>query len=248
MVDFQNDIKVATTTTTSQGQRSERLTLALSPSGDIATVEGREKLAEQLMRALANEGLTNILNTQISTRRLNTLVNLILRNFRQAQIVETEKINSILTGFAIHRFGIITDRREFVRVSPDPVTYKFIETGLNNGIEYTYGISQIYGGITESAIVEKLLVTPSQFTQNQEPVIGTIFTAVPGDGQVTFYVDYNRYFRKSELLEEIDNILIDTEPIEQGVVEPRKWIINITVKDLNGNKLGLQSEKYIMSI
>ena len=219
-----------------------KVTLALSSTGDIQLVSGKDKLSEQLLRAIVNDNTVSsgiaLNNTALSTRHINTLFTLILRKFRQSQIYDTQLSDPRVIGFAIYRFDQYVSSRSFVRASTDPITWAFDDLSLNNGFTYTYGITKMYQLGYESSILEQLNVMPSQFSNNQNPVIGKFFAAIPGDKSVTFYVDYNRVFKQSELLEAIENILILQDP-----TEPRRYTVTINIRNLLGNALSLSNQR-----
>jgi hypothetical protein len=236
---YQKDFKVTVPTAT-----QKKVTLSLNHHGDLELVEGTQKLAEQLMRAIVNDAMLDqglaVNSVSLSPRYVETLFNIVLRNFRQAQINETKKIDASFDGYAIYRFGGYFRTSTFDKVSPDPVTTSFTDTGLANGFTYTYGISMIYhNAIAESPILEKINVMPTQFENKRETVIGQNFVAIPGNKSVTFYVDYNKYYKKSELLESI--ISIDAI---QSATEPRNYKVDVKVKNLDGNTIDMASDSY----
>lgn len=234
--DFQTDFKIG------QGQRVERVTLELSPSGDIVLVNKKDKLIEQLLRAIVNDEVLSKLNLNSvnqTSRHIKTLINVVLRNFRSTQIQDTRKIDPNLLGFAIYRHGTGENANSFSKISPDSIRYRFVDTNVNNGFSYTYAITKIKTNSVESGVVEKLDVIPTQFTNRQEPVIGTYMIAIPGDRSVTFYVDYNRHFSKQELLESIEDITITQDP-----TEPRRWIVDVIVKSLDENKVAISTNRF----
>ncbi len=240
-LEFQTDFEIGQAVI-SEGQRAERVTLQLSPSGDIVLVNKKNKLVQQMLRALVNDQtlIQNILNsTTIPTRYVKSLVTLILRNFRTSQILETRKTDSALLGYAIYRYNAGQNSNSFAKISPNSIQYKYVDTGVQNGITYTYAVTKIKANSVESAVMEKIEVTPTQFTNNQEPVIGTYIIGIPGNKSVTFYVDYNRLFSKQELLESIEDITVTQDP-----TEPRRWVVNVLVKSLDGNKVSISTSRF----
>lgn len=240
--DTQTDFKIGQTAATNQGQRAERVTLELSSSGDIVLVNKKDKLTEQILRSLVNDEVFSKIplnTTVVPTRYIKTLINVVLRNFRSTQIQDTRKIDPNLLGFAIYRYGTGENANSFAKISPDSIKYRFVDTNVNNGFTYSYAITKIKTNSVESGVVEKLDVIPTQFTNQQEPVIGTYMVAIPGDRSVTFYVDYNRYFSKQELLESIEDITITQDP-----VEPRRWIVDVIVKSLDDNKVAISTNRF----
>jgi hypothetical protein len=240
MVDFQKDLKIEQVN--ESDERFERVTLSLSESGDLQVVEGRDKLAEQLIRAIVNdETLTQgiALNfSALTPRYINTLFTLILRNFREDQIYQTEQTDPRFLGYAILRFDGFVTSADFIQITTNPITWRFVDIDLLNGFNYMYAIKKVYSTF-ESGILERLQVTPTQFQDDQNPIIGTNFVAIPGNKAVTLYVNYNRFFKTSELLDSIDNI-----EVLQDKTEPRRFIINITVRDLSNNQLDLSTGRF----
>jgi hypothetical protein len=239
MVDYQNDIKVDAADPTSE--RFTKVTLSLGPTGDITLVSGRSKLAEQLLRAIINDKTVSkgiSLNySALTPRYLNTLITLILRNFKNAQIYQTDQSDPRCLGFSLYRFDNYVTTANFIKVSSNPIEWKFTDTGLSNGFTYTYAIKKDYGTV-ESAFLEKVQVVPTQFQDNQNPVIGDNIVALPGNKAVTIYVNYNRYFKASELLDSIQDIAVT-----QDQQEPRRFSVDITVEDLNNNKVSLSTSR-----
>lgn len=240
---FQTDLKIAHKALTEEGQVAASLTLQLSNYGDIQVVEGRDKLAEQLLRALINDSIKKsgfVLNAR-NTREIKTLLNLVLRRFRESQIKETDSIDNSLYGYQVYRLGSANDPNKFSKVSAQSIVHKFTDTGLYNDREYTYGVTKFYRGIQESALLEQLSITPSAYTTKQSFSIGKYFSVIGGNKQVTCYVDYNRLFSKSELLD-----VIDTLEVFESDGEPRRWTVNIVTKDLNRNKLSLATDYLVL--
>jgi hypothetical protein len=241
-LEFQTDFKIGQTAATNTGQRVERVTLQLSSSGDIILVNKKEKLIEQLLRAIVNDNTLqqlNINSTTVTTRYVKSLVTLILRNFRTSQILETRKTDPDLLGYAIYRYNAGQNSNSFAKISPNSIQYKYVDNSVQNGITYTYAVTKIKANSVESAVMEKIEVTPTQFTNNQEPVIGTYIIGIPGNKSVTFYVDYNRLFSKQELLESIEDITVTQDP-----AEPRRWIVNVLVKSLDDNKVSISTSRF----
>jgi hypothetical protein len=222
------------------GETFERVTLALSPTGDLQLVDGREKLVEQILRAVVNDEteLAKMINqTSVTNRSLYALFNLILRNFRQIQIDDVKRSDPEFSGFLIYRKAAGTTE-QYVKVSPEPIIYKYIDTELTNGTEYAYAVTNVYKNVSESAFTERFSITPSRFSNKQLISVGSRAVVIPGDRQATFYVDYNRKFQASELLDKVINI-----DVQQGDAEPREFVVNVLVEDLNGNKVGITTKR-----
>jgi hypothetical protein len=240
MADFQKDVKIEQVNLSDD--RFERVTLSLGPTGDLTLVEGRSKLAEQLLRAIVNDKtLTQGISlnyTALTPRYVNTLFTLILRNFKDEQIYQTDQSNSRFLGYSILRFDGFVTTANFTKISTNPVTWKFEDTGLLNGFTYTYAIKKAYGTV-ESAILERIRVTPTQFQDSQNPIIGSNLVAIPGNKAVTLYVNYNRFFKESELLDSIQNI-----EVTQSAQEPRRFIVDVTINNLSRNKISLSTARF----
>jgi len=234
-VPIRSDLKIEIPTTT-----FEKATLSLSETGDLVLVDGKDKLAEQLIRSVCNEQtiLKDLFNKKnVSYRKFYSLLTLILRNFKQNQINEVNKSDSNFSGFTFYRKASNVDEA-YAKVSADPIIYKFVDTGLTNGITYNYGIAKIYNNVFETSYSEKLSIAPTQFTHKQEIVIGQSVVAFSGNGSITFYVDYNKSFKGSELLEKILKI-----NIQQSREDPRRWLVNVIIEDFLGNQVSVASKR-----
>lgn len=232
----QTDLKITDSTNYTNTQKA---TLALSPTGDLLLVSGHDKLCEQILRAIANDSALGggVLNKPTSVKNLRTLVTMILRTFRQNQIIETKKMDPDFDGFGFFRKASGTSA-DYTRVSGGPVVYKFVDTNLEDNVIYDYGITKMYNGVFESNFVEKLSITPTSFLDTEEIVVGNSVIALPESRQITFYVDYNRTFLASEILDTIVSI-----SIEQDQQEPRKFTIQVLVTDYSGNQVPVSSRK-----
>lgn len=236
-VPFQYDLKVELKT-----DPWEKATLKLSETGDLQTVEGHEKLVEQLLRAVVNDdtALTEMLNsTAVTERQLNTLFNLILRNFKQTQIDAVKKSDPDFNGFIFSRKAAGTTE-EFEKVSTDPIIHKFVDENLDNGTEYTYGIAKMYRNVYETFFTEKMSLTPSAFLTKQTVLIGSDIVGFSQNRQCTFYVNYNRRFKASELLDKIISI-----SAQQDDVEPRRYVVQVVVQDLRGNQASVAARRLV---
>jgi hypothetical protein len=235
---FQSEIKIDM-----PNKDRSKATIALSPTGDIQLTTGREKLVTQMVRAIVNENVFsgNVLNSNIGSQRaLQALVTNVFRNFRSRQITYVNANDPDLTGYSVWRKAAGSDE-DYVRVSTRAVTWKYTDTDLENGTQYTYGLSRIYKDRFESQFVETFLATPTAFEKNQEWITGNYFSAIPGDANLTIYVDYNRQFKASEIL----NKLLDVMTIQDSV-DPRKWIIHVQVEDYLGATVNVSSPKSIV--
>ena len=224
-----------------EGVFSPRATLALTPTGDLQFINGKDKLITQLVRAIVNQKVGVPLNIPVETsgRQLQTLISLILRNFKRIQVEETDRINPAFIGYTIYRrggpVGFTGDTSDtFVKISKDEVTHKFTDLNLSNGSVYEYGISKTFRNGATSPQVEQVNVTPSQFLSKQKLVIGTNIVGISGNEAVTLYVNSNRLYKKSELLEAIEEIrtLVDQ-------TDPRRVIVEIEIRNLLDSLISL---------
>lgn len=232
-VTYQSDFKISLA-----DEVTGRMTLALSPTGDIQLVEGKEKLAEQLLFAIVNDNVSvsNLLNAPtISTRALTALMQAILRDFKQNQIEYTNKSDPELNGHLIFRKKSGTTAN-FERVSKEYVSWRFTDTDLENGILYDYGVRKVYNGIFTTMFVDSFTIVPSKFPRNQVITIGSESVAWSGDQTVTFYIDSNRYFKRAELLGTIIRINSYGDPRE-----PRKQIVDILIQSLDDAHVSINS-------
>ena len=223
------------------GDTRKKATLQLSPTGDIQVVDGAQKLASQIMRAVINDNAISqsLINTKIgSTKLINTLIVQILRNFKQTQVSDVRASDPDFSGYKIYRKASGTND-SYVQVSTDPIVWRFIDTELINGTSYDYGITRITGDIFESAFIDTYTVTPTQFSNRISTTVGGQTVCTPGDKQVIFYVDYNRKFKASELLEKIINIEVRQDP-----TEPRQYIVSVVVENFLGNKVSVASKRF----
>jgi hypothetical protein len=237
---FQYDLKVNFKETESSGF-APKATLSLSATGDLQFVSGKDKLVMQLIRALVNQrvGLPFNIPADTSGRQLQTLVSLVLRNFKRIQVEETDLINPNFIGFTIYRrggpMGFSGDTSDtFVKISKDEVTHKFLDLNLSNGSVYEYGISKTFRNGAVSPQLEQINVTPSQFLSNQKLVIGTNIIGIPGNETVTLYVNTNRLYKKSELLESIEEIRTYVD-----ATEPRRMVVDIEIRNLLDSLISL---------
>lgn len=232
-VQFQSDLRV-----TVADELSGRMTLELSPTGDLQLVSGRDKLASQLIFAIINDNvsLSNLLNNPvISDRSLRSLITVILKDFKDKQIQRTNRSDPSLTGYTVYRKKSGTTIN-YTQVSPVFGESTFTDTGLENGTSYDYGIRKVYHGVFNSPFVTTFTLTPSKFARNQGIYIGSEAVAWTGDRQIVFYVDANRYFQKAELLNDILSISAASD-----AEEPRRQVVNVVIQDLNENQVSVSA-------
>lgn len=230
---IQNELKISL-----PNANRTKSTLALSPTGDIQVVSGREKLTTQMVRAIVNRNVftTGVLNVQAgSIRALKALITNIFRNFRARQVRYVNASDPDLDGYSIWRKAAGSDD-DYIRVSNRTVTWQFTDTNLENGTEYLYGLTKIYKGTFETQFVDTFSITPSAFSKNQEWVIGTFASAIPGDQGAAIYVTYNHSFMATEIL----NKILEVDALQSNV-DPRRWAIQIQVEDFNGSTVTVSS-------
>jgi len=223
-----------------------RATLSLSPTGDLQLVNGKDKLSTQLARAILNERVHIPLNeVGVTDRQIKTLILIILRNYKKIQVASVNSVDPVFIGFNIYRKGgpvsFIGDTSDtFVKVSKDPVTHIFTDTGLQNGFSYEYSISRTFRGGVEGPPLEQMIIAPSQFLTKQKTVIGTWVTGEPGDGAISLYVDTNRRYFKAELLSNIKAIRV-----MQSTSEPRRLIVEVEIVTILGTLLSFSIGRQI---
>ena len=230
---FQSDILVTLPTAT-----RPKSTIALSATGDIQLVTGRDKLVAQMTRAIINDDIFNagVLNDRSKHGlALQALVTNVFRKFRDRQLKYVNAGDINLDGYSIWRKAAGSDE-DYVRISNRAINWKFVDNSVENGTQYLYGISRMYQGVFETRFMETFTVTPTGTTDNQDWVTGTYFSAFQGNQQVTVFVDYNRQFKASEILNKITNISATQDP-----TEPRQWNIVVTIEDLMGKPVTISA-------
>lgn len=237
-VPYQKDLKIGLVA------NSDRSTLTLSDSGDIELVEGRDKLITQLMRSIVNDSTVfrNLLNSKgLSSRLINSTLTLIMRNFKKIQISDVNLSDPTLSGFRIYRklSGSIDN---YAQISPNIVTYNFIDSGLTNGINYDYGITRIQNNVFESAYVDRLTIHPSKFLNDQKIYIGGSIVAIPSDSLIEFFVNFKKKYQATELLDKIEKI-----DVQQSTTDPRQYTIYVVIQDLSKTKQSLSATRMTVS-
>lgn len=232
-MDFQSDVKVVL-----PHSGTFKSTLSLSPGGDIQLITGRNKLIVQLVRAILNEktfskGVANSKTSQ--TKQVRSLITSILRSFRNVQLEYVRRNDPDMLGFSVYRRAAGTTE-DFVRISNKAITDLFIDENVFNDHTYTYGIAKLFKGMLESKFVDILDITPSASPYKLMVVSGSATSIISGDKKATIYVDGNRQFKKSELLQDILNI-----SVVQSNVDPRKLSINIEIKNLLNEHISVSS-------
>ena len=233
---YQEDLSIA-----NSSEDTNKNTLKLTTTGDISVITGQQKLAAQMMRAIIsddNSQLFGLNSLSTNSRNINTLTTLIYRDFKQTQIEETNNNEESLTGFHLYRREIGLNG-ELQKITTVPVTWKYTDTNVENGKTYEYGLTRFLNGSYESIVIERLQTTPTSISQSQNTAIGQLFSIVPGNGQVSLYVDYNRYFLGTELLDEIVDIITTRDPSE-----PRRYTVEVVVNTLSGSQVSFGASRY----
>lgn len=232
--EFTSDIKITT-----PSEYKQKATLAISTTGDIVLVDGREKLAEQILRAVVNEktALKSFMNSpSVSTRTLTSLFTIIMRAFKQVQVAETRKSDPNFSGFAIYRKAAGTSE-SYLRVSSNTVTTNFTDVGLVNGTTYSYGITRTFKGTYETTFSDQFTITPYKSTEARQILFGKYSCIASGDSEVSVFVDYNRNFKASELLNDVVGIYAKQQ------ADPRGYTVDVLVTDMAGNKVSISSQR-----
>jgi len=230
-IPFQTDLKIVI-----PEQVGRKPTLHLSPTGDIQLSDGHDKLTYQLIRAIVNDqaiGKTLLNKKGVKYKYIQTLITIILRSFRQNQLDDVGRSDPDLSGFSIWRRAAGTTD-QFGRISDKAVSWKYLDENVENGFSYEYGISKVFKDVYETDFLETMDITPSSFVSRQEIAIGEQTIAIPGSNQVLFYVDFNRRFKGSELLESLERI-----SLLEDQTDPRHYIANVVVNDLRGNQVSV---------
>ncbi len=232
---FTTDIKI-----TAPSDTGEKATIILGQTGDIQMTDGQSKLAFQLMRTIVNDDTTKklLINSSVAKRALQTLLTLILRNFKQSQIETVNNQNDSFSGYSIYRLSTGTNAT-YTKISTDYVQYKFTDTNLTNGTEYRYAISKAFNNTFESSFTESFSITPYAAASKQEVYLGTDIVALGGDQKVEFFVVYNRKFKGSEILDEILSM-----DFSQDSLDPHRYAVNIVVKDLRGSQIPIAVRRH----
>jgi hypothetical protein len=241
---YQNDLSI-----NYNGETINKASLELTPTGDLKLVNGKDKLIAQLIRKVVSQSNNIPLNTpKLAESQLNVLLRTIMRNFKKVQVYETDRYDPALAGYAIYkREGPRALGRDtsdvFTKLTKDPVTHMFVDTKVENGVLYEYGLAKTLTTGSEYRVTEQISATPSAFPDKQNPVIGSNTIIVPGNQQLTFYVDTNRLYRKSELLENILDITA-----YQSETEPRKFIVEVQIQSLLEETVTLSLAKQLATI
>jgi len=216
--------------------------LSLSSTGDLQFVSGKEKLVTQMLHAIVSDDSFNgkFLNLKSSqARTLNTLVVTILKTFRDVQINYIEESNPNLTGFCIWRKASGSDD-SFSRVSGNGVTWKFTDSSVINGTAYTYAVSRIERNVFESKYVDIVDVTPVPSAIQSIMVFGNYSLFIPENNAVTVYVNYNKRFMGSEVIDSIEDV-----SAEQDQADPRKWTVTVQIRTVKNELVTVSSIQYV---
>lgn len=217
----------------------EKATIQISSNGDIKLTDGKNKLSYQLMRAISNEQTLRKLltNSPMARRSVYNVINTILRSFKIYQVEDVNSQDINFSGYSIYRLESGTNAT-YKKISTDYTQYRFTDTNLFNGTAYRYAITKVYNNVFESEFTESFSVTPKASISKQDVYIGREVVAFAGDKQVDFYVVYNRKFKGAEILDDI--ISLD---ISEDTNDPRRFYINVVVKDYNGSQVPIASTR-----
>jgi len=232
--DTQGDILV------SNAQNSAvKVTMQLSPTGDIQMSTGSNKLIAQLIRALINDTspLKDLINKKVSTGQITSVVTSIIKRFKNTQLDSVNGQDTSLVGYKLYRKGAgLNDT--FVEVSNSIIQWRVDDTGLTNETTYTYGLTKIYNNGSESSFMDQIEIVPSKSISRQQLIIGNAGIFASSDSTVTVFTDYILYFKRAELLNRI--IDIDTEQDKQ---DPRRYSVLVTVEDMKGNNVSIAARR-----
>lgn len=237
MTDYNKDLKIKNFSEISTDYKAS---LELSPTGDLVLCDGHVKLCEEILHAVVNDNTKGVFSLNISKtsqREITSMLTLIMRNFRQAQIDMLNRYDPDFTGFYLYRKAAGSNG-DYVKVSDNPIDWRYIDTDVQNETEYSYGVTKISKNVFESPINDKMVVKPTRFTNTQEILIGQNIVAIPGNRQVTFYVDGLRYFKRSELLNKILSI-----SATQTNYEPRAWTVQVYAEDFLGDNVAVAATR-----
>jgi len=239
MPTFQGELAIDTSSGTDAFSGSA--TLRLNQYGDISLVFGRDKLVTQLLRTIVNDNNAHdgisLNSTKANRRVLSALITSSLRGFRSDQITQTTRVDPNILGYGLYVYGVGGASIKFIPVTSNPIESRFTLNNVENGKSYIFGVTYKYE-YNESSLLEKLVVTPTNYSSKQNPVIGKYFTAVPGNRSITFFVDSVSNFYKSELLEEIVDI-----DVYEDTVDPRRYIADVKIMSLDENTVSFSSIK-----
>jgi len=213
-------------------------TLKLSPTGDLELVEGTAKLQTQIIRAIVNDqaGNQNWLNTKTSNvRAIRTMVVNLLRQYRLKQLNYVNRNDPNLTGYSVWRRAAGTNE-EYARISGKGIKYSFVDTDVYNGTTYDYGITRVFNTSFESPFVDTFSLTPQAQAATSSTAQGTYSVALVQNSQVTFYVDYTKTFKATEILDKIIDVFVVQETALKGGTDPRKYIIDVKLQDYAGTQ------------
>lgn len=235
-IPFQQELKVSLPVNS-----ASKATLQLSPTGDLQLVEGEEKLITQILRAIVNDNVISygIINSMENTHRtVSTMLVSALRVLRNTQLDEVGKSDTSCSGFHVwRRAAESTD--QFVRVSTNLVSWKFTDSKLTNGTLYEYAITKSYENVYNSKFLDRFTVTPYRNVALRDDVlIGKYAIAFPGDQEAVFYVNYNRRFKASEILDGIERIETSVDS-----TDPRRVLAQVLIKNYLGNLVSIASGK-----
>lgn len=232
--DFQSDITI------SNPQNSlTKATIKLSSTGDLQLNSGQDKLVPQLIRALVNDTspLKDLMNSKSSQGKISAIVTNILRNFKNTQLDIVNGQDADMLGFKLYRKAAGTDET-FVEVSNSIIQWKYEDLNLSNNTTYTYGLTKYFSNTAETEFIDKIEIFPTKNASQQAFIIGNAGIFIAGDSKVTLYTDYNLFFKREELLENVINI-----EVSQDKNEPRKYVVIVTIENVLGNEITIAARR-----
>lgn len=232
--DYQSDVMV------SNPQNSlTKATLKLSSTGDLQLNAGQNKLIPQLVRVLVNDTspLKDLMNSKSSQGKISAIVTNILRNFKNTQLDIVNSQDSDMLGFKLYRKAAGTSD-EFTEVSNSIVQWKYEDLNLSNNTTYTYGLTKYFSNTAETEFIDQIDIFPTKNSSQQAFIIGNAGIFIAGDSKVTLYTDYNLFFKREELLENVVTI-----EVSQDKEEPRKYVVLVTVENVLGNEITISARR-----
>lgn len=231
---YQSDVTVSNSQET-----NTKVTLKLSSTGDLQLNAGQNKLIPQIIRALINDTspLKDLINSKVSQGKLTAIVTNILRNFKNTQLDTVNGQDADMLGFKLYRKAAGTSD-EFIEVSNSIVQWTYEDLNLTNNTTYTYGLTKYFNNTAETEFIDQIDIFPTKNVAQQQIIIGNAGIFIAGDAKVTLYTDYNVFFKREELLDNIVNI-----EVSQDKAEPRKYNVLVTVETVLGNEVTISARR-----
>lgn len=231
---YQSDVTIS-----NPQESNTKVTLKLSPTGDLQLSSGQNKLVPQIIRALINDTspLKDLINSKVSQGKLTAIVTNILRNFKNNQLDTVNGQDSDMLGFKLYRKAAgISD--EFIEVSNSIIQWTYEDLNLSNNTTYTYGLTKYFTNTSETEFIDQIDIFPTKNAAQQQIIIGNAGIFISGDSKVTLYTDFNVFFKREELLDNIVNI-----EVSQDKEEPRKYNVLVTVETVLGKEVTISARR-----